>query len=139
MYSTCTLNPLENEANVAYGVSDLGLKVVSQGERHIGGVGLVVEGLREEDRKLVQVGFFFYFFFIFFFYCIVVIVFWGCYLIFGICFQGSVFFNFNFFFIFFFFIILFFFAFLFWFIFQLHLDVFLSFFGTHFIFIPFFS
>ena len=66
VYSTCTLNPLENEMNVGYGVSELGLKVVSQGKRHLGGVGLVVEGLGEEERGMVQVGHVIYLFVIIF-------------------------------------------------------------------------
>jgi 16S rRNA (cytosine1407-C5)-methyltransferase len=53
VFSTCTINPHENEANVAFGVSQLGLKLVPTAQR-LGGSGLEGYGLEGDALHLVQ-------------------------------------------------------------------------------------
>ncbi len=54
VYSTCTLDPLENEDNVAFAVRSLGLRVVSPEPYHFGGAGVPSDGLTDEQLRLVQ-------------------------------------------------------------------------------------
>ena len=42
VFSTCTFNPLENEANVAFALRTFPLQLVPQGRFHLGGPGLPV-------------------------------------------------------------------------------------------------
>jgi 16S rRNA C967 or C1407 C5-methylase (RsmB/RsmF family) len=53
VYSTCTINPYENEANVAFAVSQLGLKLVAAAPR-LGRAGVQGYGLEGEALQLVQ-------------------------------------------------------------------------------------
>ena len=53
VYSTCTVNPYENEANVAFGVKQLGLRLVPAVPR-LGGPGLSGYGLEGDALHLVQ-------------------------------------------------------------------------------------
>ncbi len=55
VYSTCTINPHENEANVAFGVGQLGLKLVPVPEtQRLGGPGVPGFGLEGDALQLVQ-------------------------------------------------------------------------------------
>ncbi len=55
VYSTCTVNPHENEANVAFGISQLGLKLVPVAAgRRLGGEGVPGFGLEGEALQMVQ-------------------------------------------------------------------------------------
>lgn len=55
VYSTCTINPYENEANVAFGVSQLGLKLVPvPAAQRLGAAGLPGFGLEGDALQLVQ-------------------------------------------------------------------------------------
>ena len=53
VYSTCTVNPHENEANVAFAVNQLGLKLVPAAPR-LGGAGVSGYGLEGDALQLVQ-------------------------------------------------------------------------------------
>jgi 16S rRNA C967 or C1407 C5-methylase (RsmB/RsmF family) len=53
VYSTCTVNPYENESNVAFAVNQLGLKLVPAAPR-VGGAGVPGYGLEGDALHLVQ-------------------------------------------------------------------------------------
>ena len=55
VFSTCTIDPSENEENVRYVLDKFPcMKLVSQGPYHLGGTGLVSTSLSSEECKLVQ-------------------------------------------------------------------------------------
>jgi len=55
VYSTCTINPSENECNIAYLLQKYPqMQLVSQYPYHIGQCGLQNTGLTEIQRQLVQ-------------------------------------------------------------------------------------
>ncbi|ETM37351.1 hypothetical protein L914_16081 [Phytophthora nicotianae] len=54
VYSTCTINPKENEQMVHHALQNYPLKLVSQGEAHLGDRGLPGQGLTDEEASLVQ-------------------------------------------------------------------------------------
>ncbi len=55
VYSTCTINPHENEANVAFGITQLGLKLVPVPmTQRLGSAGLPGYGLEGDALQLVQ-------------------------------------------------------------------------------------
>ncbi|KAG3108032.1 hypothetical protein PI124_g8104 [Phytophthora idaei] len=54
VYSTCTINPKENEQMVHHALQNYPLKLVSQGDAHIGDRGLLGQGLSDEEASLVQ-------------------------------------------------------------------------------------
>jgi 16S rRNA C967 or C1407 C5-methylase (RsmB/RsmF family) len=54
LYSTCTLDPLENEENVVFALKELNLELVSQDPYHFGSPGLAVDGLSELNRQMLQ-------------------------------------------------------------------------------------
>ncbi|POM77206.1 Nucleolar protein NOP2 [Phytophthora palmivora] len=54
VYSTCTINPKENEQMVHHALQNYPLELVSQGEAHIGDRGLAGQGLNEHEASLVQ-------------------------------------------------------------------------------------
>ncbi|KAF4040283.1 16S rRNA methyltransferase RsmB/F [Phytophthora infestans] len=54
VYSTCTINPKENEQMVHHALQNYPLKLVSQGDAHLGDHGLSGQGLNEEEAALVQ-------------------------------------------------------------------------------------
>jgi len=53
VFSTCTVNPLENEGNVAWCLEEFPLELI-QAEPRVGGEGLPESGLSEEQCALVQ-------------------------------------------------------------------------------------
>ena len=53
VYSTCTMNPLENESNVAYAIRSLPLRLIAA-EPRVGPPGRKGCGLTEEERQMVQ-------------------------------------------------------------------------------------
>ncbi len=53
MFSTCTINPLENEGNVRWALDNFPLELLPQ-EPRLGGYGLPNAGLSDEECKLVQ-------------------------------------------------------------------------------------
>ncbi|KAE9077978.1 hypothetical protein PF010_g23301 [Phytophthora fragariae] len=54
VYSTCTINPKENEQMVHHALQNYPLELVSQEEAHIGDRGLAGQGLNEHEASLVQ-------------------------------------------------------------------------------------
>ncbi|RLN46996.1 hypothetical protein BBJ29_009719 [Phytophthora kernoviae] len=54
VYSTCTINPKENEQMVHHALQNYPFELVSQGEAHIGDRGLAGQGLNEHEASLVQ-------------------------------------------------------------------------------------
>ncbi|CAI5705690.1 unnamed protein product, partial [Peronospora farinosa] len=54
VYSTCTINPKENEQMVHHALENYPLKLVSQGKAHLGDRGLPGQGLNEHEASLVQ-------------------------------------------------------------------------------------
>ncbi|CAH0478522.1 unnamed protein product [Peronospora belbahrii] len=54
VYSTCTINPQENEQMVHYALENYPLKLVSQGKAHLGDRGLLGQGLNKHEASLVQ-------------------------------------------------------------------------------------
>ena len=55
VFSTCTIDPSENEENVRYVLDKFPcMKLVSQGPFHLGGTGLASTSLSSEECKLVQ-------------------------------------------------------------------------------------
>ncbi|CAI5706157.1 hypothetical protein KXD40_009700 [Peronospora effusa] len=54
VYSTCTINPKENEQMVHHALENYPLELVSQGKAHLGDRGLPGQGLNEHEASLVQ-------------------------------------------------------------------------------------
>lgn len=56
VYSTCTINPGENEVNVAWALGNLPLELVPQPEEYVCGstMGLENCGLDDDQRRMVQ-------------------------------------------------------------------------------------
>lgn len=54
MYSTCTITVGENEGMVAWALKTFDCLKLVKAEPYIGGAGISVEGLTEEQRHLVQ-------------------------------------------------------------------------------------
>lgn len=54
VYSTCTINPKENEQMVHHALQKYPLKLLSQGNAHLGDRGLSRQGLSDEEASLVQ-------------------------------------------------------------------------------------
>ena len=55
VFSTCTFNPAENEANVAYAIKEFPLRLEPQGPFHFGDPGLAgFPGLSDEQLGMVQ-------------------------------------------------------------------------------------
>mmetsp|Transcript_16261 Transcript_16261/g.25253 ORF Transcript_16261/g.25253 Transcript_16261/m.25253 type:complete len:287 (+) Transcript_16261:183-1043(+) len=54
VFSTCTLNPRENEGNVAWALKNLPLQLVPQDHARVGGSGLACQGLSEEQAAMLQ-------------------------------------------------------------------------------------
>ncbi|RLN94030.1 hypothetical protein BBJ28_00025588 [Nothophytophthora sp. Chile5] len=54
VYSTCTINPKENEQMVHHALQNYSLELVSQGAVHLGDRGISGQGLSEQEAALVQ-------------------------------------------------------------------------------------
>uniref|UniRef100_M4BK44 SAM-dependent MTase RsmB/NOP-type domain-containing protein n=1 Tax=Hyaloperonospora arabidopsidis (strain Emoy2) TaxID=559515 RepID=M4BK44_HYAAE len=54
VYSTCTINPKENEQMVHHALETYPFKLVSQQEAHLGNCGLLGQGLTDHEASLVQ-------------------------------------------------------------------------------------
>ncbi|KAL7689946.1 putative SAM-dependent methyltransferase RsmB/NOP2-type, PUA domain, PUA-like superfamily [Plasmopara halstedii] len=54
VYSTCTINPKENEQMVHHALQSYPFKLISQGDAHLGECGLSHQGLDDKEAALVQ-------------------------------------------------------------------------------------
>jgi len=54
VYSTCTIDPLENEDNVAFALKSLGLRLLSPEPYHFGQLGVPADDLSDDSLKMIQ-------------------------------------------------------------------------------------